>query len=1013
MALTGIKYMVDVDSKGAVTGIKAATDAAEQGGSKFSVLDTVLKGVQIGMGLDVWGSFKNVISGAVGALPALIGKTGEYVGELLKTNSGLRLAVEAQQVLKRAGDDAGVSWDLQTGAIRKMQNVLADAPQSVAKLGLSWDDIKKMAPEKQYEAIGKAISNIGDDTKRTQAATDFFGKSGTEVLGLFGGAIATAEADVRRFALAMSEDTARSIDRLSDNVELGGVAFEGMGRNIVGAIAASEPLQMVVEGILDAIGWLSRTVQENQTQISQWVTTGVIYALQALAGLKPVIAVTIDAFTGLYIIFASGIKWWKDMGAAAAAAFEILKNPGDAFNITKKLFADLAANQKEMVDTTNDAMRTNNEWQSKLSQGAQVLDGFIAKVVNSSGATATNTAETNRSTQAYGENTKATDAAAKAAEDLAKKLGFIAPVKADKAIKDILDTVNRLSAGLSTLTDGQLKKAVAELKNLGPAGEAAAVGLEAAARATELIQKNVVSLDGVAGPAAASVDEITVSVNDLGVSVDSVGGFQKTFNNELERGAVAGVEMDQALKDVAAAAKTQGDKTKEAADKTAEHAEALEKWADKWNNIAALIGSVGDIFETLGIRGAKTLQSISEGLSVGTDAAAKFSTVHGTLAKAMVVAETAAYALKAGVVGGAAAGAQFGATWGPLGAVIGGVGGALLGWIGKAARAREEAAKLAAEINKMRGEFIASVGGIDALQSKAAAAGYTLEKLFNAKTVADYNAAVKELNDAFDLQAKANDALTAAMDKYGISIEQLGPKFSQQRLDAMAMDLLRDYELLIAAGVDMVVVIEKMGPAFNDYVQKAIASGATLPESLRPIIAKMIELGLLTDAAGNKIENIDDIKFAPTVSEAVAEMTKAIRELINALLGIPNVDYTVTRYNRTVNEGGDPGGDPGEPPAYAAGGIVAARPGGVIARIAEAGQSELVAPVRAFSAQLAADLAQVVNGGGGSGGDVYILVDSSSGSSRQLSAAEARRIQNAMGAGMLKVPVRATVSRVS
>lgn len=929
MALgNAIKYMVEVDSKGAVTGIKAAADAADQGGQKFKLFDTVLKGVQIGMGLDIWGSFKNVIVNAVQALPALIGKTGEYAGQLLKTNSGLRLTVEAQQMLMRAGQDVGVSWEAQSKAIRTMQLELAKAPESVSRLGLDWKDLKNLAPEKQYEAIGTAIAGIEDPVKRTQAATDYFGKSATEVLGVFEGAIQSAREANEKFALSMSKETALAVDRLSDNIELGGKAIEGWGRNFVGAIAASEPLQIVVEAIMDGIGYFSRAIKENQSTIAAWVTGGVVFALNALLGFGPVIGAVIDAFAGLKIMFAAIVREVKDVAAALEFAATAALHPIDA---TTKLFATLKENSDEFNKSVGSAIVEDMKWQASLTSATVVVNNLTEKVEKAAGATNKASEATKNHTKYLADNSKAVAAAAKAEED--------AWLKANVEI----------------------------------ANDMAAATKEWQRQYKQRADESIAEVERILA------EEKKLASEEVQIAIDAHRQIQQ---NWAEFGKSVAAEQER----------------------------QLDEWANKWLDIAATIGAVGDIFETMGFRGAQALHSISEGLGVGTQAAVKYATATTTAAKAMVVAETAAYAMKAGVLAGAAAGAQLGfAMGGPLGAGIGAAAGALLGWIGKAARAREEAAKLAAQISQMRTEFISSAGGIAALELKAKSAGLTLDKLFNAKTVKDYQAAVDELTRAIDGQKAANEALDAAMEKYGITIDQLGPKFAQQRLDEQAMALLKDYELLIAAGVDMTVVIEKMGPAFNTYVQTAMAAGATLPESLRPIIEKMIELGLLTDAAGNKIESIDGIKFAPTVTDAIVAMTNAIKELVNWLRGIPDVDYSVTEHRRVVNDGGGDGNGGGDGiPNNARGGIYPARPGGVIARVAEAGQSELVAPVRAFSSQLANDLARVVGAGGGGGGDIYIMVDPSSGSARELSPSEARRIQSGMGRGLIKVPVRAS-----
>jgi hypothetical protein len=54
-----------------------------------------------------------------------------------------------------------------------------------------------------------------------------------------------------------------------------------------------------------------------------------------------------------------------------------------------------------------------------------------------------------------------------------------------------------------------------------------------------------------------------------------------------------------------------------------------------------------------------------------------------------------------------------------------------------------------AKVNDMRDQFVAAAGGLDALNKHAAQAGLTLDRLLKAKTVKDYEAAVKQLETAF------------------------------------------------------------------------------------------------------------------------------------------------------------------------------------------------------------------------------------------------------------------------
>lgn len=249
-----------------------------------------------------------------------------------------------------------------------------------------------------------------------------------------------------------------------------------------------------------------------------------------------------------------------------------------------------------------------------------------------------------------------------------------------------------------------------------------------------------------------------------------------------------------------------------------------------------------------------------------------------------------------------------------------------------------------AKVNDMRDQFVAAAGGITELDKRARAAGLTVDKLLSAKKVKDFEAAVAELNAAFGLQGQANEKLNEAIQKYGFSIEELGPKFRQQELDKLAAQLIGDYQLLTASGIDHNLVIEKMGPNLNEYVQTAMKAGISIPENMRPMLQKMLEMGVLTDEAGNKLETLDGLSFTESLTEGLGRAIDAINRLVAALGGIPA--EVNTRVN--VSGGGEGGGHepPPKPGGEFAGGAnllyFPPRRGGHSVTLAEKGEGEFL-----------------------------------------------------------------------
>jgi TP901 family phage tail tape measure protein len=285
------------------------------------------------------------------------------------------------------------------------------------------------------------------------------------------------------------------------------------------------------------------------------------------------------------------------------------------------------------------------------------------------------------------------------------------------------------------------------------------------------------------------------------------------------------------------------------------------------------------------------------------------------------------------------------------------------------------------KVDKMRQAWIDAAGGWGAINEMAQRAGMTLDRVLNARTVEEYEKALKELEDQFEavndaaeeygltwadladparrmtglqdeledlydtfllltgagfdadavLDAMGDDfmatlqqaadagildeflaqmvelgiitedvaaqllalgnavdyeALMDLADEYGITLAQLGPTFAQGLLADQFMDLLADFEALIAGGADYNGVLEGMSDEISALVQQALLMGTSIPESMRPIIESLIEQGLLLDANGDLITDISDIEFTEDPFEAIADGLSDLLDLLREFLGI-------------------------------------------------------------------------------------------------------------------------------
>jgi TP901 family phage tail tape measure protein len=189
------------------------------------------------------------------------------------------------------------------------------------------------------------------------------------------------------------------------------------------------------------------------------------------------------------------------------------------------------------------------------------------------------------------------------------------------------------------------------------------------------------------------------------------------------------------------------------------------------------------------------------------------------------------------------------------------------------------------KVNDMRDKFVSAAGGIDVLNAKAQAAGMTLDKLLGAKKVSDFEAAVTQLNGAFETQAADLELAKTAAEEFGIPFERMGQAFKQTEMDTSAAGLLEKIKALTASGVDLGTVIEFAGDDVGTFIQRAIEAGTTVPIEMKAIAKQMIETGTLVDGAGEAFTDMSQIPFAEGPNEKLASIATALEKIVGVLTG--------------------------------------------------------------------------------------------------------------------------------
>lgn len=133
------------------------------------------------------------------------------------------------------------------------------------------------------------------------------------------------------------------------------------------------------------------------------------------------------------------------------------------------------------------------------------------------------------------------------------------------------------------------------------------------------------------------------------------------------------------------------------------------------------------------------------------------------------------------------------------------------------------------------------------------------------------------------------EELTQRAEKYGITLEQLGPKFQQAKISKDAKTLLKDFNDLVGAGAEINGVMIGMSDEVNTFLQNAKKFGSDLPTDMKPMLETFLNAGLLVDENGKKLDSLAGFSFKDSPLErGLKDLTTAINDLIITLGGVPS-----------------------------------------------------------------------------------------------------------------------------
>lgn len=235
-----------------------------------------------------WLLFSSIRLGAF----AFAGKVFADMGSNLQDMSERTgLSVEALSELGFAAEQSGASIETLEMAVKAMQRFMSEkGPAS----------LKGLAPEKQFEALAKAVAAIQDPTERAAKAMEIFGaKAGTKLLPMIKDMDAL-RAEARRLGLVMSTEDAAAADKFGDTLSSLWATLK-RGVALLGSAIVPQ-LQDAAKFIMGIVKAAANWIKENKALVASMFALFAVdvvlgAAVFALGGIFKVVAIAVGIFS--------------------------------------------------------------------------------------------------------------------------------------------------------------------------------------------------------------------------------------------------------------------------------------------------------------------------------------------------------------------------------------------------------------------------------------------------------------------------------------------------------------------------------------------------------------------------------------------------------------------------------------------------------------------------------------------------------------------------------------------
>jgi hypothetical protein len=305
------------------------SDKTKESLDKLTSGVSTLSAIEIGRLLvDGFTALAGAFTSAASEVLTLAGNVSSSLDSLNDLSARTGIGVESLQGYALAAQMAGVDTEAFGSAVQKLAvNIGKATPgdaldKSLRQINLSVAELRALAPEAQFAAIGQAISQLPTAADRAAAAVEIFGKQGAALAPLFRDGAASIDelrARAERLGIIVSETQINNVADMNDAFDLVGATINGIIGQVVGNLAPA--VTDVTNQFLKFVEEFSGTQGEGGTGIANAITDVLLQGAEYFAGV-------FDQFAGNFGGFVSA---FSDASDALGIVSNILLGVAESF----------------------------------------------------------------------------------------------------------------------------------------------------------------------------------------------------------------------------------------------------------------------------------------------------------------------------------------------------------------------------------------------------------------------------------------------------------------------------------------------------------------------------------------------------------------------------------------------------------------------------------------------------------------------------------------------------------